>query len=264
SNDFIAQTPGEVYATLHPDKPLEAGDARYVPLDQARGMPNLATELAQRLAAREQNVPPGSPRVYARFLVTGPSGCGKTTELLRLKEELARQHFAVVYFDGSAEFDVQRETIGWWQLLLEMVWQIDETLSRKPYHIQIPEPMREEAVEWLARVITNKTDREAVESSLVSEFGVDAALPFFGKAKEALKDLLKTGSSLVREMEREAELRPTALLDAVQDIINHVQRELRKRRGCLGLVIIADGLEKMPLRSLGENLTTHSILFVNQ
>lgn len=253
----IAQTTAQAYATINPDEALQSGDERYVSLDTARGISNLAETLTKRIIAHEES----TPGVYARFLVTGHRGCGKTTELYRLKELLAKRHFAVVYFDAESELNLQ--DLKWWNVLLEMVWQIDEQLSGPPCDLRIPEELRNAATEWLARAVTKKTERSDMEASLTTEFGAGVQLPFFAKAKAAIKALIKTGSSTVKEIEYEAERRPTQLHDAVKDLITHVRGELYGKQGRGSLVIIADGLEKIPLRPFGDQLTTHNNLFIH-
>ncbi|MBM4049200.1 MAG: hypothetical protein FJ279_29215 [Planctomycetes bacterium] len=258
----IAQTSQEAYARINPDEALPSGDPRYVPLDPARGTRNVAQSLKDRILAQEAASIPGSQRSFARFLLTGHGGCGKTTELNRLKHLLAEAGFAVVYFDAASEFDLQKQDLSWWNVLLEMVWQIDSQLSQPPLNVQVPDELRDAATEWLARVVTKKTERRDMEASLSSEFSVGVRLPFFAKAKAAVKALVKAGSSTVREIEREAERRPDVLRDSVNDIVSHVNQALQAS-GHRGLVIVADGLEKIPLRTVGEGLTTHSLLFIH-
>lgn len=86
----------------------------------------------------------------------------------------------------------------------------------------------------------------AMEASLTTEFEASAGLPLFAKVKAALKALVKTGSSTLKEIQQEAERRPPVLHDAVNALITHVQEALHKQ-GRRSLVIIADGLEKIPL-----------------
>ena len=251
----IAQTTAQAYATINPDEALQSGDSRYVPLDAARGINNIANSLTKRIVAHEEHTPDG----YARFLVTGHRGCGKTTELYRLKELIAKENFPVVYYDAETELNLQ--SLNWWNVLLEMVWQIDEQLRQGPYNLRIPNALLEDATGWLARVVTKKTEKTEVEASLNSEFGIGADLPFFAKVKLAVKSLVKTGSSTVKEIQLEAERRPAQLHNAVKGIISHAHDALQKR-GYRNLVIIVDGLEKMPLQPLTAPLTTHNNLFI--
>jgi hypothetical protein len=99
-------------------------------------------------------------------------------------------------------------------------------------------------------------------ASLETEFGAEVGLPFFAKVKAALKAMMKTGSSTMQKIEQETARRPAVLHGAVNDMITYVQKALGER-GRQGLVIIADGLEKIPLRTLGERLTTHNTVFIH-
>lgn len=258
----IAQTPPEAYATVNPDEALPSGDERYVALDKARGTRNVAQLLTEIIRIREDNIGARASGNHARFLVTGHSGCGKTTELYRLKDALGQAGFAMVYFDAGIEFDLQKQNVDWWSVLLEMIWQVDEQLSQPPFDIRIPQDRLDDAVEWLARVVTKKTERRDMEGSLTTEFEVGTTLPFFAKAKAAIKALVKAGSSTVKEIEQEAERRPAVLHDAVNNIITYVQDALRDQ-GHRSLVIIADGLEKIPWRVLADRMTTHNAVFIH-
>jgi energy-coupling factor transporter ATP-binding protein EcfA2 len=258
----IARTTKEAYASIHPDEALGSNDERYVSLDAARGTHDVAQWLSSRISALEDAYKNDSSTECARFLVTGHRGCGKTTELNRLRELLVQAQFAVVYFDSEVEFDPQKQNVNWWNVLLEMVWQIDEQLSREPYRVQASDDLRDTAVEWLARVVTKKSVRTEIEASLTAELEAGAGLSFFAKARAAIKALVKTGSSTVREIEIEAERRPTVLRDAAGGIIHSVHEALA-RKGYHRLVIIVDGLEKIPLRQLGDGLTTHNVLFMH-
>jgi len=175
---------------------------------------------------------------------------------------LVQAAFAVVYFDAEIEFDLLNQNVDWWSILLEIIWQVDEQLSKPPYNLHIPDDLRDSAVEWLARVVTKKTERAEMEASLTTEFEASAGLPLFAKVKAALKALVKTGSSTLKEIQQEAERRPTVLHDAVKAFITHVQEAFRTQ-GRHSLIIIADGLEKLRLRSLGDGLTTHSAIFIH-
>ena len=84
--------------------------------------------------------------------------------------------FAVVYFDAVSEFDLQKQSVDWWNVLLEMVWQIDEQLAKEPYRLQIRAELQDDAVEWLARVVTKKTERTEMEASLTTEFEAGVGL----------------------------------------------------------------------------------------
>ena len=253
----IAQTPPQAYGLINPHEALPSGDERYVPLDEVRGTKNLADTLVGRIVALQEIATSG----HARFLVTGHRGCGKTTELYRLKELLSQQNYAVVYFDAEEELNLQ--DLSWWNILLEMVWQIDEQLSQPPFNLTIPNHLREAATEWLAQVVTTKTERTDMEASLTSQFDAKAELPFFLKVKMAVKSLVKTGSSDVKKIQQAVERRPAQLHDAVNELVAYAQAELGKKQDGKELVVIVDGLEKIPLLVISGQITTHNNLFIH-
>jgi hypothetical protein len=256
-----AETTEEAYATLIPDEALTTGDPRYVQLDAARGRTNLAESLTKKItSANKWAVTKGDN--FARLLLTGHRGCGKTTELFRLRDLLSAEGFAVVYFDAEAEFDLNKQDVGWWTVLLEMIWQLDMQLSGPPLRLSIPKKQKDDAADWLARLVIKKEERTDLEASLETEFGADAGLPFFVKVKALFKSAVKTGSSHVKEIEREVDRRPEMLLNALDRIIRGINDRLYLNDH-KGLVVIVDGLEKMPLRAPTGGITAHNALFVH-
>lgn len=256
-----AETTKEAYAVLVPDEALPSGDARYVHLDAARGRTDLAGSLQQKLQSSDELAREGGTN-FVRLLLTGHRGCGKTTELLRLSDLLTTAGFTVVYFDAEAEFDLLKQGVSWWNVLLEMIWQLDTQLSDSPHAIELPEGPKEEAATWLARSVVKDKKTVDLGASLTTELGAGADIPFFLKAKALFKAWVKAGSSHVEEMEQEIERRPDVLVEALKAIINHVNKQLYETDHP-GLVIIVDGLEKIPLRSSEPGITAHSALFIH-
>ena len=60
-------------------------------------------------------------------LFTGHIGCGKSTELLRLKAELEKQGFHVVYFESSQDLDMGDVDLS--DILLAIARQVKESLT---------------------------------------------------------------------------------------------------------------------------------------
>lgn len=256
-----AETTKEAYAVLVPDEALPSGDARYVHLDAARGRTDLAGSLQQKLQSSDELARAGR-ETFVRLLLTGHRGCGKTTELLRFCDLLTNAGFTVVYFDAEAEFDLLKQDVSWWNVLLEMIWQLDTQLSDSPYGIEVAEGPKEEAATWLARSVVKDKETVDLGASLTTELGAGADIPFFLKAKALFKSWVKAGSSHVKEMEREIERRPNVLVDALDAIVRNINEQLYKENHP-GLVIVVDGLEKIPLRSTTSGITAHSALFIN-
>jgi hypothetical protein len=265
----LAKTTAEAYAKLIPDEALPVGDPRYVPLDKVRGHVNIADFLRQRIKSQEavlKRDPRGkclNESMLARLLLTGHQGCGKTTELFRLRELLEGDGFTVVYYDVAKEFDLFMRDIGWWNVVLETVWQLDDQLADSGRGIKLPDAPKEEAAEWIAKIIVKKENRTEIEARLETELGAEAGLPFFVKVKAALKSLMRTGSTYLTQVETEAERRPDTLLRALAEIVRSINEQLHSK-GKPGLVVIIDGLEKMPLRADAvTRITSHEAMFIH-
>lgn len=83
-----------------PATPLsDVKDSRYVDLTEVRGGESLVLSVANAIRRTR------SPNFHQQ-LVTGHRGCGKSTELFRLKENLERQKYFVVYLDIGDMLDL--------------------------------------------------------------------------------------------------------------------------------------------------------------
>lgn len=78
----------KIYNAFDPYAPLQAGSAAYVNCDEVRGSTNILTDLGNRIRRSQQKT---------CQLISGHRGGGKTTELYRLKGELEKQGFLVVF-----------------------------------------------------------------------------------------------------------------------------------------------------------------------
>ncbi|HEY6331852.1 MAG TPA: hypothetical protein VI756_21170 [Blastocatellia bacterium] len=262
----LAETTREAYAKLIPGEPLGLGDPRYVRLDRVRGDINIAESLRIKIQAQEElDYPngeraPGPDPTFARLLLTGHPGCGKTTELLRLKELLeVEDGFTVVYYDAEDQFDLAGADVSWWNVILETIWQLDDLAAAAG--VKIPDGPKNEAAEWIARVVTRKQTKKEIEGSVETELGADVRLPFFAGVKALIRSAVKLGSTLTKEVETEADRHPKILVEALTEIVRSVNEQLHSKGGS-GLVIIVDGLEKMPLRGRDGGITSHSAMFI--
>ena len=75
----------------------------------------------------------------------------------------------------ASSLTCSKQNVDWWGILLEMIWQVDEQLSQSPYNLRIPDDLRDSAVEWLARVVTKKTERAEMEA--VPDHGIRGQQP---------------------------------------------------------------------------------------
>jgi signal recognition particle GTPase len=87
---FKACSPSRTLVTSHAeDSPY------YIDFSEVRGR-----QIIQKLTWTITRVSPNTPTCQ---LLTGCGGCGKSTELRRLKEELKKQGFHVIYLQCSGQ-----------------------------------------------------------------------------------------------------------------------------------------------------------------
>jgi hypothetical protein len=258
-----ADNPRAAYVAVNPDEALPSGDPRYVDLGRFRGEVDvikklLETPIAWTDAEREAN---GEPRQFLKLLLTGHRGCGKSTELLRLQSRLEEQGYFVVYL--AAELEMNLNDMDWSDILITMVHQIAQAVQTSPLKLTLPDAPLERITDWLAQVMVKKEERQDQMASLETEFAVEAGLPFFAKVLAAVKAMLKTSSSHVKEVRREVERKASVLLTDLNEFLDRLQVQLRDR-GRKGLVVIVDGLEKITLYPLTERspITTHNAIYI--
>jgi hypothetical protein len=108
------------YNACEPHKTLNMGIAEerqyYINFSSVRG--EIVEELGQKIVLSNQPI---------CQLFTGHVGCGKSTELLRLKTELKQQGFHVVYFESTADLDLDDLDVS--DILLVIARNISESLE---------------------------------------------------------------------------------------------------------------------------------------
>lgn len=245
-----ATTVDQAYAACHPETPLGPGDSRYVTLTEVRGEIDLPRIVARRI----QRTPPAT---FHKQLVTGHRGCGKSTELHQLRERLKDQGFFPVYFDVEDLLDPI--DIEYVDILLTIGRTVFEAASDAG--IQVDQKLLKSIDAWLAETVLTVEQRKDVEATLKSEFGVQAKLPFFLRIACAVTGQIRAGGTRRIEVRKKLEREVRVLLQRINDLFDDIQVRLA-RQGSKGLVVIVDGLEKMPYRALGDGQTSHSSFFV--
>lgn len=119
----MAQNPDlltNLYNAFDPFRPLPAGDPNYVDCRAVRGDGDILEELGTRLQRSN---------VKTCQLYSGHRGAGKSTELLRLKDDLEKKKFFVVYFAADDE-DIDSEDAQYIDILLACTRHLLEDLQK--------------------------------------------------------------------------------------------------------------------------------------
>ncbi|MEH2435969.1 MAG: P-loop NTPase fold protein [Nostoc sp.] len=166
-----------------------------------------------------------SPEEPTCQLFTGHIGCGKSTELLRLKAELEKQEFHVVYFESSQSLDMADIDVT--DILLAVAREVSQSLEAikinlKPGYFQT---LFTELAEFLQTPI-----------ELGGELSVGIA-----KITAKTKDSPKLRSQLRQYLEP----RTNGILESINKELLKPAREKLKQQGKKGLVVIIDNLDRV-------------------
>jgi len=229
------------YQACNPSKTLDMGNAEdqryYIDFSSVRG-----GEIIEELGRTITLFSPDEPTCQ---LFTGHIGCGKSTELLRLKDQLKRQGFHVVYFESSQDLDLADVDIS--DILLAIARQVSESLEAIQIKLQPG---------YFTNLFTEVKDflQTPVDLSLGAElsFGI-------GKITAQTKDSPKLRGQLRQYLEP----RTNGILDAINELIERATKEL-KRRGKKGLVVIVDNLDRVDSRPLPSGRLQPEYLFIDR
>ena len=195
-------------------------------------------------------------------LFTGHIGCGKSTELSRLKAELERDGFHVVYFESSQDLDMADVDIS--DILLAIARQV--TTSLEAAHISLQPTRFQGLLQGAANLLNSRITDLKFSIPQLGGVGVSAneeqySLAFgIGEITARAKDS-KDIRSLLRQ---HLEPRVNNILEAInEELIAPAQRQL-KQQGKEGLVVIIDNLDRIDNRPKLGNRTQPEYLFVDR
>ena len=112
------------FRACNPSKTIDMGNAEerkyYIDFAEVRGS-DIIRELQRTITLLSGDEPTCQ-------LFTGHIGCGKSTELFRLRDELEKKGFHVVYFESSQDLDMADVDIS--EILLAIARQVSESLEK--------------------------------------------------------------------------------------------------------------------------------------
>ncbi|MBD2742398.1 P-loop NTPase fold protein [Coleofasciculus sp. FACHB-1120] len=187
-----------------------------------------------------------SPDDPTSQLFTGHIGCGKSTELFRLKAELERQQFHVVYFESSQELDMANIDIS--DILLAIARQVSESLEEIQIRLK---------PSYFSNLFNEIKDILQTPIDVSAEAQLSVGI---GKITAKTKDSPKLRDQLRQYLEPRTE----GFLKAInEEILKRANEEL-KRRGQKGLVVIIDNLDRVDPRTMPSGGTLPEYLFIDR
>ncbi len=195
-------------------------------------------------------------------LFTGHIGCGKSTELSRLKAELEKEGFHVVYFESSQDLDMADVDIS--DILLAIARQVSQSLESAQIKLQ---PTRfQKFLQGAAELLTSEVTGLKVKVPEIGDIGFNSkedkvSLSLgIGEITTKAKDS-KNIRSLLRQY---TEPRVNNILDAINnELLEPAKRQL-KEQGKAGLVVIIDNLDRIYNRIRQGGRTQPEYLFVDR
>jgi hypothetical protein len=188
-------------------------------------------------------------------LFTGHIGCGKSTELLRLKFELEKQGFVVVYIDTRD--DLEMGDVDVTDVLLAIAQKVLDTLEQQSLDLKPGyfNELLEQCVQFLLTPIELKAEME-----------FNPEISFLGAKMNLGKIVAKTKDSpQVRDRLRDyLEPKTNTLLQGINgDLIQPANVQLQKQ-GKEGLVIIIDSLDRVDNRKRSDDKSAVEYLFITR
>ena len=248
------------FKACNPSKTLVVGDKEdrqyYIDFSQVRGT-NIVRELGRTISLLGSDDP-------SCQLFTGHIGCGKSTELFRLKAELEKKGFHVVYFESSQDLDMADVDIS--DILMAIARQVSESLERENIHLQPRgfKSLLQGAVDLLNTPIALSGEASIPGFGTVAageETGVEYSLPGgIGKITAKAKDSPKLRSQLRQYLEP----RTNGILETINNELLVPATEQLKRQGKQGIVVIVDNLDRLDSTRKASGRTQPEYLFVDR
>ncbi len=191
-------------------------------------------------------------------LFTGHIGCGKSTELFRLKDELVKESFYVVYFESSADMDMADVDIS--DILLAITRQVSESLEKVDIKLK---------PSYFTNLFNEVADFLQTPIGLNAELSLplgggkigELSLPLgIGKITATTKESPRLRSQLRQYLEP----RTSSILEAINKEILGRATELLKQKGYQGLVVIIDNLDRIDTSLKPSGRSQPEYLFIDR
>lgn len=227
-----------IYNYFSPFEPLKPGDPCYVNCSAVRGEENIFRELGKKIINSNRT----TYQLYG-----GHRGAGKSTELLRLEQYLDRNGCLVVYFDSDLQ-DIDPNDANSTDILLACTRHVVKALRN------YAQPATLDKLTQYFRSRFEELKDVAMAEVEISDPQI--ALDF-------LSMTLKTVPSSRAAIRKQVDLNGLTLTQILNELITGARERLRDTHKDK-IVVIADSLDRIPLKRLDDNSTNLEQIFVDR
>lgn len=241
----------DVYRTCDPETPLEPDDPRRVDLRDVRGGGDFGRAISRRIAICADDS-------FHQHLLTGHRGCGKTTELKQIQGRLDDDGYLCVYFDVEEILDVQ--DLEYLDVLVAIAQVVHQTLNERD--LTLSNALVTRLQDWFASIEYVNEKYKGNETALQTELGADAKKVPILRFLSLITSSIRSGGEQRIKLRKQIRRRLNTFFDRMNDLLTEARDQVREA-GFQDLVVIVDGLEKMPYRKEEEAAhSNHSVFFV--
>ncbi|MBW4644233.1 MAG: tetratricopeptide repeat protein [Goleter apudmare HA4340-LM2] len=183
-------------------------------------------------------------------LFTGHIGCGKSTELLRLKLELERKGFHVVYFESSQDMDMVDLDIS--DVLLAIARHVSESLEAADIKFE-PSDYFNQLFSEVKNFLLTPIDFSAPTDLVKLSVGISR-----------ITTIIKNDPKLRRRLRDHLEAERSSLLQAININLLAAANQQLQQQGKKGLVVIVDNLDRVDMRLLQWGRSQPEHLFIDR
>ncbi|NJL60842.1 MAG: AAA family ATPase [Methylacidiphilales bacterium] len=245
------------YRATNPSKILIVENTQdqkyYIDFSSARG--------GKIIEELRENITFFSPEEPTCQLFTGHIGCGKTTELLRLKLELEKENFHVVYFESSEDLEMADVDIG--DFLLAIAHHVSESLA----NLGLNEPSKlKELVQGAWKILNSEVTGAKAKIPGVGDVGFTSEKDKFSLSIGIgeITSKAKNDATLRERLNQYLAPQKNRLLEAINSELLEPAISKLKQQHKNGLVVIVDNLDRIDSRPKPWGRPQQEYLFIDQ
>lgn len=223
------------------DLPLDPGDRRLVPLNDARG------DFSERRILRALGVDNETNRLRWRperlyVLFGGHRGCGKSTELRRLAAKLAgSERYFVVVIDALAELDVHN--LRYSDILLAQANALAAALEK--HRVPVDGVFLRQLADWFNERVRRHTETRDLATEIQAGSQGELGLPWIGRLFAGLTNAVRLNSTYKEEVRTQVRNHFAELAEGFNQLIAHANERIAKHNLGQRILFVIDGTDRL-------------------